>query len=100
MHVYIHVYIHTTYTFEAEHKRARQTHTFKKAYIHTHIHAHDIQVQSLCNRLPAIDTKEFNAELIGQQRDALLVVYLAIMTKGTHTANELIDKVCLAHTFE
>eukprot|EP00285_Hemiselmis_virescens_P014421 CAMPEP_0173387582 /NCGR_PEP_ID=MMETSP1356-20130122/10063_1 /TAXON_ID=77927 ORGANISM="Hemiselmis virescens, Strain PCC157" /NCGR_SAMPLE_ID=MMETSP1356 /ASSEMBLY_ACC=CAM_ASM_000847 /LENGTH=322 /DNA_ID=CAMNT_0014344243 /DNA_START=1 /DNA_END=970 /DNA_ORIENTATION=+ len=54
------------------------------------------QVQSLCNRLPAVDTAEFDGELLEQQRDALLVAYLGTMTKGTNTANEVTDKYNLA----
>uniref|UniRef100_A0A7S1HE50 COP9 signalosome complex subunit 6 n=1 Tax=Hemiselmis andersenii TaxID=464988 RepID=A0A7S1HE50_HEMAN len=54
------------------------------------------QVQALCNRLPTVDTTEFDGELLEQQRDALLVAYLGAMTKGTNTANEVTDKYNLA----
>jgi len=50
------------------------------------------KVVSLVNQLPAIDTQQFQQEFINEYNDALLVTYLASMTKGSNTINEMIDK--------
>jgi len=47
---------------------------------------------SLVNQLPAIDTQQFQQEFINEYNDALMVTYLASMTKGANTFNEMIDK--------
>jgi len=56
------------------------------------------RVQSLVNQLPAIDTAQFQQEFINEYNDALLITYLASMTKGANTINEMIDKFNI--TFE
>jgi len=50
------------------------------------------RVASLCNQLPAIDTQSFKQDFLNEYNDALLITYLASITKGTNTTNELIDK--------
>ncbi|GFR45118.1 hypothetical protein Agub_g6496 [Astrephomene gubernaculifera] len=55
------------------------------------------QVSSLINSLPACDTEAFNREYLTEYNDTLLTLYLAAMTRGTHTANEMVDKFCLAY---
>jgi len=56
------------------------------------------RIQSLVNQLPAIDTAQFQQEFINEYNDALLITYLASMTKGANTINEMIDKFNI--TFE
>lgn len=60
---------------------------------------HDIerQISSLCNRLPVVNTKEFNAEFLKEYNDVVLTSYLATITKGVNSVNELIDKVNFTH---
>jgi len=50
------------------------------------------QVASLCQRLPATETGDFKEDFVQQYNDTLLVTYLATMTKGTNSINDLIDK--------
>jgi len=47
---------------------------------------------SLTNQLPAIDSQGFQQDFINEYNDALIVAYLAAMTKGSNSINELIDK--------
>ncbi|GLC51813.1 hypothetical protein PLESTB_000551200 [Pleodorina starrii] len=55
------------------------------------------QVSSLINSLPACDTEAFNREYLTEYNDTMLTLYLAAMTRGTHVANEVVDKFCLAY---
>ncbi|KXZ48035.1 hypothetical protein GPECTOR_31g399 [Gonium pectorale] len=55
------------------------------------------QVSSLINGLPACDTDAFNREYLTEYNDTLLTLYLAAMTRGTHTANEVVDKFNTAY---
>jgi len=55
------------------------------------------QVATLCNLLPAIDTAAFKADFVGEYNDALLVTYLASITKGTSLTNELVDRYNVAY---
>ncbi|GIL60036.1 hypothetical protein Vafri_14657 [Volvox africanus] len=55
------------------------------------------QVSSLIHSLPACDTEAFNREYLTEYNDTLLTLYLAAMTRGTHIANEVVDKFCLAY---
>ncbi|KAG2432184.1 hypothetical protein HXX76_009104 [Chlamydomonas incerta] len=55
------------------------------------------QVSSLVHSLPACNTDAFNREYLTEYNDTLLTLYLAAMTRGTHTANEVVDKFCLAY---
>jgi len=50
------------------------------------------KIASLCNQLPAIDTQGFRQDFINEYNDALIIGYLAAITKGTSGTNELIDK--------
>jgi len=50
------------------------------------------KVGALCNQLPAIDTQPFRKDFINEYNDALMIAYLASITKGTSAANELIEK--------
>jgi len=50
------------------------------------------QVSSLCHLLPAIDTEAFREDFVKEYNDVLMVTYLASITKGTSTINELVDK--------
>jgi len=47
---------------------------------------------TLCNQLPAIDTPGFARDFINEYNDALMITYLAAITKGEGSINELIDK--------
>jgi len=49
-------------------------------------------ITSICNMLPALDTPQFNNDLMVQYNDTLLIAYLASMTKGTATLNEIVEK--------
>jgi len=50
------------------------------------------RIASLVNQLPAIDTQQFQQEFINEYNDALMITYLATMTKGANNINEMIDK--------
>jgi len=50
------------------------------------------KIASLCNQLPAIDTDTFKGDFLNEYNDALLITYLATITKGNSATNELIDK--------
>uniref|UniRef100_A0A7S0N1E2 COP9 signalosome complex subunit 6 n=1 Tax=Pyramimonas obovata TaxID=1411642 RepID=A0A7S0N1E2_9CHLO len=50
------------------------------------------QISSLVRQLPTVDTKQFKQEFLMEYNDALLMVYLASMTKGTAAINDLADK--------
>lgn len=55
------------------------------------------KLSSLINGLPACDTDGFNREYLVEYSDTLLTLYLAAMTRGTHAANEVVDKFTLAY---
>jgi COP9 signalosome complex subunit 6 len=40
------------------------------------------QIKGLCNRLPVMDSREFQSDFMAEYNDMLLVTYLASMTKG------------------
>ncbi|XP_066921026.1 COP9 signalosome complex subunit 6-like [Clytia hemisphaerica] len=50
------------------------------------------QCLSLCQRLPVLNTKEFQGEFHEQCSDITLMSYLATITKGCSITNELISK--------
>ncbi|KAL6049460.1 COP9 signalosome complex subunit 6 [Balamuthia mandrillaris] len=52
---------------------------------------------ALCNLLPAIDTEQFKEEFVKDYNDALLVTYLASITKGSNIINELVDRYNTAY---
>jgi len=50
------------------------------------------RIVSLCNQLPTIDTTQFKQDFMSEYNDALMVTYLAAITKSAAAANELIDR--------
>jgi len=50
------------------------------------------RISMLTSQLPAIDSPSFKQEVISEYNDALLITYLATVTKGANGINELIDK--------
>jgi len=50
------------------------------------------RISMLTSQLPAIDNDAFRHEFINEYNDALLVTYLATVTKGASGINELLDK--------
>jgi len=50
------------------------------------------QIYGLCNLLPAIDTAAFKEDFLKEYNDVLLVTYLASITRGTSSINEVVDK--------
>jgi len=50
------------------------------------------RVASLCYQLPATDSNSFKGDFLNEYNDALVITYLASITKGTSSTNELIDK--------
>lgn len=55
---------------------------------------HDIMrdCRSLCQRLPVLDSTQFQDDFFDQCNDVMLMTYLASITKGCHTANDFINK--------
>jgi len=54
-------------------------------------------VDALCHLLPTIDTDKFKEDFLTEYNDALLVTYLATITKTTNAINEMIDKFNIAY---
>jgi len=54
------------------------------------------QIKGLCNRLPTMQSLDFKEDLLSEYNDALLVTYLASITKSTNLVNEVVDKFNLA----
>lgn len=54
-------------------------------------------VNALCHLLPTIDTDKFKEDFLMEYNDALLVTYLATITKTTNAINEMIDKFNIAY---
>jgi len=50
------------------------------------------QINALCQELPAIDTDKFKEDFLTEYNDALLVTYLAAITKTSNAINEMIEK--------
>jgi len=51
------------------------------------------RVASLCNQLPATtESATFKHDFMNEYNDALMITYLAAITKGSNCLNELIDK--------
>ena len=50
------------------------------------------RLSTLVNQLPAIDSENFNLEFTNEYNDALLITYLASVTKGANGINDLLDK--------
>jgi len=54
-------------------------------------------INALCHLLPTIDTDKFKEDFLTEYNDALLVTYLATITKTTNAINEMIDKFNIAY---
>uniref|UniRef100_A0A6A7G6W6 COP9 signalosome complex subunit 6 n=1 Tax=Hirondellea gigas TaxID=1518452 RepID=A0A6A7G6W6_9CRUS len=54
-------------------------------------------IKTVCNRLPTMDSPKFKHDFLREYTDALLITYLASMTKGTHQMNQLVEKFSLAY---
>jgi len=50
------------------------------------------QIIALIQELPAINTDKFKEDFLTEYNDALLVTYLASITKTSHAVNEMIEK--------
>eukprot|EP00850_Spirogloea_muscicola_P014911 SM000110S18918 [mRNA] locus=s110:322120:324920:+ [translate_table: standard] len=55
------------------------------------------QIASLVQKLPAIDSSQFQDDFLTEYNDTLLMTYLASMTKTTSVMNEMVDKFSLAY---
>ncbi|GBG59461.1 hypothetical protein CBR_g38485 [Chara braunii] len=55
------------------------------------------QIASLIRRLPAIESPRFQDDFLTEYNDILLMGYLASITKGTSTNNELVEKFNIAY---
>uniref|UniRef100_K3WB84 COP9 signalosome complex subunit 6 n=1 Tax=Globisporangium ultimum (strain ATCC 200006 / CBS 805.95 / DAOM BR144) TaxID=431595 RepID=K3WB84_GLOUD len=49
-------------------------------------------ISSICNQLPAMTSQSFDAAFLQEYNDALLVSYLATLTKGATNANTIVDR--------
>ncbi|KAK4510413.1 uncharacterized protein ATC70_004843 [Mucor velutinosus] len=60
---------------------------------------HDIirQISSICRRSPVLEKSAFDEQFKTEYNDVLLVAYLASITKGLNTVNDLIDKFNLVN---
>jgi len=50
------------------------------------------QVKGLCNRLPTMNSPDFKNDFLSEYNDAMLVTYLATITRSTTMVNEVVDK--------
>jgi len=50
------------------------------------------EINALTRELPAIDTEKFKEDFLTEYNDALLVTYLATITKTSNAINEMIEK--------
>jgi len=55
------------------------------------------RISMLTSQLPAIDSASFRHEFINEYNDALLITYLATVTKGANGINDLIDKFTIVN---
>ncbi|KAE9049091.1 hypothetical protein PR003_g649 [Phytophthora rubi] len=53
---------------------------------------HNLLRHLICNQLPAMKSEHFDAAFTQEYNDALLVSYLATLTKGATNANTLVDR--------
>jgi len=49
-------------------------------------------VMQLCHQLPAIGSGEFNQAFFTEYSDALLLTYMATLTKAASASNEMLEK--------
>jgi len=50
------------------------------------------QIKGLTKRLPTMESAEFKEEFLNEYNDALLVTYLATITQGLNSINDVVDK--------
>jgi len=50
------------------------------------------EINAICHQLPAIESGEFNEAFFTEYNDALLLTYMAAMTKASSATNELLEK--------
>jgi len=50
------------------------------------------QIKGMCNRLPAANALDFKESFVSEYNDALLVTYLASVTKSANIVNDVVDK--------
>lgn len=50
------------------------------------------QIKGMCNRLPTMISSNFQSELLSEYNDALLITYLAAITKSSAIANDVVEK--------
>jgi len=55
------------------------------------------QTIGIINLIPAIDTPKFKEEFLNEYNDALLVSYLASITKGANVMNDLVERYNMAY---
>lgn len=54
-------------------------------------------IANSCQRLPTLDTPSFQKAHFAEYNDSLLLAYLAVITKGVHTLNEVVDRFNIAY---
>jgi len=55
------------------------------------------EINALLRQLPAIDTDKFKEDFLNEYNDALLVTYLATITRTSHAVNEMVEKFNIAY---
>jgi len=55
------------------------------------------KIASMTQLLPCMDSPSFNEGFLKEYNDTLLVAYMTMITKGTNTLNELIEKFGMSH---
>jgi len=50
------------------------------------------EIRAVCQQLPAVDSNEFKVEFLSEYNDALLLTYLATMTKSSVATVEMLEK--------
>jgi len=50
------------------------------------------QIKGLTKRLPTMESTEFKEEFLNEYNDAMLVTYLATVTQGLNSINDVVDK--------
>ncbi|GMH44168.1 hypothetical protein BSKO_12102 [Bryopsis sp. KO-2023] len=50
------------------------------------------EISSLINKLPVMDTGDFQSNFMTEYIDALLTIHLSNLTKGTNLVNDIVDK--------
>jgi len=55
------------------------------------------QINALIHQIPAINTDKFKEDFLTEYNDALLVTYLATITRTSHALNEMLEKFNIAY---